>query len=516
MTAREHYDVIIIGTGAGGGTLAWKLAPSGKRILLLERGGWLPRERENWDTRSVFIEGRYKAQETWLDRQGKPFHPGTHYNVGGNTKVYGAALLRFRERDFEEVRHYAGLSPAWPISYADLAPYYTEAEYLYHVHGERGIDPTDPPFDRPYPHPPISHEPRIQELHDDLQRLGFHPFPLPMGVRLDERSPERSACIRCPSCDGFPCLVNAKSDAQVTCVQPALARSNVTLLTHALVKSLLTSPSGRDVTGVVVAREGEVETYRGDVVVVSCGAVNSAALLLRSRNDAHPQGLANASGVVGRHYMCHNNSAVLALSRHPNLTRFQKTLGLNDFYFGADDSDLPLGHIAMLGKSDELLLKADAPPLAPGWLLDKMARHSLDFWLTSEDLPDPENRVTLGPKGEIVLSYTPNNEEAHKRLLRKLKNLLNEIRCEDHTWFSGNVYLGKKIPLAGVAHQCGTVRMGKDPRTSALDVNCRAHGVENLYVVDSSFFVSSTAVNPALTIMANALRVGEHLLARLN
>jgi len=514
MANSNHFDIIIIGTGAGGGTLAYHLAPSGKRILLLERGGYLPREKDNWDSRAVFVDNKYKAQVMWQDKGGKTFHPGIHYYVGGNTKVYGAALLRFRKEDFGEVRHHGGLSPAWPISFADLEPYYTKAEHLYHVHGEHGIDPTEPPASVPYPYPPVRHEQRIQELYEDLRRLGYHPFSVPLGLRLDEDHPERSACIKCNTCDGYPCLVNAKSDAQITCVDPALAHSNVTLLTHAYVTRLETSPSGREVTKIHVEHDGSPEEYSADIIVVSCGAINSAALLLRSANATHPKGLANSSDVVGRHYMCHNNSALLALSTRPNPTSFQKTLGLNDFYFRANDWDYPLGHLQMLGKSDLEQLRSGAPTFAPGMALDAMAKHSIDFWLTSEDLPDTNNRVTLDSKGEIILHYTENNLEGHKRLIAKLKELLNEIGCEHHL-VPSSMYLGKKIPLAGTAHQNGTIRFGHDPKTSVLDMNCKAHDLDNLYVVDGSFFVSSTAVNPSLTIMANALRVGDLLKERL-
>ncbi len=510
----NHYDVIIIGTGAGGGTLAYRLAPSGKRILLLERGGYLPREKDNWDSRAVFVESKYKAKESWKDKDGHTFHAGIHYYVGGNTKVYGAALLRFREQDFREVKHHGGVSLAWPIQYDDLEPYYTKGEHLYQVHGEHGVDPTEPTASSQYKYKPVSHEPRIQELHDDFKKMGYHPFSLPLGVRVNEEQREKSACIRCNTCDGYPCLVDAKSDAQVTCVDPALQHSNVTLLTHALVTRLEASGTGREVTKVHVERNGEKETYSGDIVVVSCGAINSAALLLKSANDRHPNGLANSSGVVGRHYMCHNNSALLALSKHPNPTVFQKTLAVNDFYFRSTDWDFPHGHIQMLGKSDLEQLRSGAPGFAPGLALDVMAKHSIDFWLTSEDLPDPNNRVEVGKNGEITLRYTENNLEGHKRLVSKLKSMLNHLGCEDHL-LPQNVYLGKKIPIAGTAHQCGTVRFGRDPKASALDVNCKAHDLDNLYVVDASFFVSSTAVNPSLTIIANALRVGDHLLERM-
>lgn len=509
---KEHYDIIIIGTGAGGGTLAYHLAnQTDKKILILERGGYLTREKDNWRSKAVFYESKYKAKEEWKDSEGNSFHPGIHYYVGGNTKVYGSALLRFREKDFEELQHRDGLSPAWPISYEDLAPYYLQAEKLYHVHGKRGQDPTEPPENKPYFYPPIRHEPRIQKLHDDLEKLGLNPFHLPVGIKLNEEDRAKSPCIKCNTCDGFPCLVKAKADAQVIAVDPIVDKPHVTLLTHSFVERLVTDPSGKEIKEVHVERKGEKEIYTGDIIVVSCGAINSAALLLRSANDKHPNGLSNSSGVVGRHYMCHNNSALVALSLEPNPTQFQKTLGINDFYFGSKDDDYPLGHIQMLGKSDAEMFREDAPKLTPLKVLDEMASHSLDFWLTTEDLPDPNNRVILNKDGTLTLHYKENNLESHKRLTEKLKSILTKIGCQEHL-ISNSLYLGKKIPIAGTAHQCGTVRFGNDPATSALNVNCQSHEIKNLYVVDGSFFVSSTSVNPGLTIMSNALRVGDHLI----
>jgi choline dehydrogenase-like flavoprotein len=517
----NRYDVIIIGTGAGGGTLAYHLAPSGKRILVLERGDYVPREKDNWNPQVVNVDARYNTKESWLDKDGKPLHPHTNYYVGGNTKFYGAALFRLREKDFAELRHHGGISPAWPISYDDLEPYYTQAEQLYQVHGNRGEDPSEPAAGSPYPWPAVSHEPRIQHLSDDFARAGLRPFHVPVGVMLDEKNPHQSRCIRCNTCDGFPCLVYAKSDAQVVCVDEAVKHPNVTLLTNAMVQRLETNASGREVTNVVVERNGVQETYFGEIVVVSCGAINSAALLLRSANDRHPRGLANSSDVVGRHYMGHTNSVLMAISKCPNPTIFQKTLGVNDFYFGAPDWPYPMGHISFVGKLDAITLRAGAPAIAPGFTLELMAKHSLDFWLTSEDLPDPNNRVSIDRDGKIVLTYTPNNLEAHDRLKAKLQQAMKQTSCSMHGHdchqglFSRSLYVGQRIPLAGVAHQNGTIRFGHDPKTSALDVNCKAHDVENLYVVDGSFFPSSAAVNPALTIMANALRVGDHLLERL-
>jgi choline dehydrogenase-like flavoprotein len=521
MTESRHYDVIIIGSGAGGGTLAHALASSGKRVLVLERGGHVRREKENWSSQAVNLGARYNTKETWRDKHGNDLHPHTNYNVGGNTKFYGAALFRLRREDFGELRHHGGISPAWPISYDDLEPYYGEAERLYQVHGEHGVDPTEPPASSPYPFPAISHEPRIQQLHDDLAAQGLRPFHVPLGVMLNENDAQQSRCIRCNTCDGFPCLVQAKSDAEVCALAPALAHRNVELLTEAYVSLLRTSSSGREVRRVVVERRGERFELSADIVVVAAGAINSAALLLRSANERHPQGLANSSGVVGRHYMGHTNSVLIALSRCENPTVFQKTLALNDFYFGSPDWPYPMGHISFVGKLDVHALRAGAPAIAPGWTLDLMARHSLDFWLTSEDLPDPDNRVSLDREGRIVLSYTPNNLEGHTRLGAKLKELMVHQRCHVHGGschegiFSRNFFLGDRIPLAGVAHQNGTIRFGHDPASSALDTNCRAHDVDNLYVVDGSFFPSSAAVNPALTIMANALRVGAHLKERL-
>jgi choline dehydrogenase-like flavoprotein len=511
---KGHYDVIVIGSGAGGGTLAYRLAPSGKKVLVIERGPYVPREPQNWSTKAVNAEARYNTKESWLDKSGGALHPHTNYFVGGNTKFYGAALFRMREEDFGELRHHGGVSPAWPISYGELEPYYTEAEHLYQVHGERGADPTDPWASAPYKYPAVTHEPRIQRLHDDLARRGLKPFHVPLGIRIDEKNMRKSPCIRCATCDGHPCLVGAKADAQTICVDPALEHENVSLLTDALVTKLETDASGRRVTKVHVTRDGAREEYSAEVVVSSAGAINSAALLLRSASEKHPNGLANGSDVVGRHYMGHTNSVVLAISKTPNPSVFQKTLALNDFYFGSKEWEYPMGHISFVGKLDADTLAAGAPPFVPGMTLDIMAKHSLDFWLTSEDLPDPDNRVTVNRDGKVVLTYTPNNLEAHKRLIAKLKDLLEHLDCQNHL-LPRQLYVGQRIPLAGVAHQNGTVRFGNDPKTSALDADCKAHEVDNLYVVDASFFPSSSAVNPALTIMANALRVGDRILERL-
>jgi choline dehydrogenase-like flavoprotein len=513
----DHYDVVVIGTGAGGGTLANVLAQAGRRILLLERGDFLPRELANWDPEQVFVDGRYIVKDTWYDADGRAFQPQVHYFVGGATKMYGAALYRLRPADFGEIRHADGLSPAWPVGYEEFEPWYTRAEWLYQVHGEHGQDPTEGHWSRQYPWPPVSHEPRIQQIADALREGGYRPFAAPCGVLLDEARRPFSACIRCNTCDGFPCLVHAKSDAEVIAVRPVLGLPNVTLLVGAEVQRLVTDAAGTSVTSVVVSRNGQEERYSGDIVVVSAGAANSARILLRSASDRHPGGLANGSDQVGRNYMFHNSNAVVALDKEPNDTVFQKTLGLNDFYLAGDGRKWPFGNIQMIGKSNAAAMRGEEPALtrlAPQFSLTEVARHAVDFWLTTEDLPRPDNRVTVDGDGQIHLAYRASNAAEASALYGELRTIMNHIGIAAHHVLDKNFYLHMSIPVAGVAHQAGTCRFGPDPATSVLDLNCKAHELDNLYVVDASFMPSIGAVNPALTIMANALRVGEHLVGR--
>jgi choline dehydrogenase-like flavoprotein len=513
----DHYDVVIIGTGAGGGTLANVLAQAGQRILLLERGDFLPRELGNWDGEQVFVDGRYVSKDTWYDAGGKPFQPQVHYYVGGATKMYGAALYRLRPTDFGEIQHADGLSPAWPLSYDELEPWYTKAEWLYQVHGEHGQDPTEGHCSRPYPWPAVSHAPRIQQIADAMRTGGYHPFAAPCGILLDEANRPFSACIRCNTCDGFPCLVHAKSDAEIIAVRPVLAQPNVTLLVNAEVQRLETDSSGATVTGVVVSRGGQTETYTGDIVVISAGAANTARILLRSASGQHPGGLANGSDQVGRNYMYHNSNAVVAIDKEPNDTVFQKTLGLNDFYAAGDSRPWPYGNIQMVGKSTAAAMRGEEPTLtrlAPHFSLEEVASHAVDFWLTTEDLPRPDNRVTVDGDGQIHLAYRASNEAEASALYGELRTIMNHIGIAAHHLLDKNLYAHLSIAIAGVAHQAGTCRFGPDPASSVLDLNCKAHELDNLYVVDGSFMPSIGAVNPALTIMANAIRVGEHLLER--
>jgi len=495
----EQFDLVIIGTGAGGGTLAYALRNSGLRILLVERGDFLPQEPQNWQPMEVFDRRRYKPDETWYGADGKPFHPGVHYFVGGNTKVYGAALPRFRREDFGAIEHEGGTSPAWPITYEELEPYYARAEAIYLVHGAPGEDPTEPPRSGPFPYPPVSHEPYIDELCNRLCSQGLHPFHLPMAIDLREGG----RCIRCKTCDGFPCQVLAKGESDVCCVRPALHSPTLTLWTRTLARRLQTDATGRRVIAVELERNRQKEIVYADRFVVACGAVNSALLLLRSANDKHPNGLANSSGLLGRNYMVHNNTALMAVDpRRRNPTVFQKTMAVNDFYFRGPNFPYPMGNIQLLGKLQAGMLTA-AQPLVPKPILQAMADRSVDWWVMSEDLPDPNNRVELRSDGKVVIHWKPNNLVAHRKLVEAAKAMMRE---------AGYPFIFvKSMGIETNSHQCGTARFGTDPATSVLDPYCRAHDVENLWVVDSSFFPSSAAMNPALTIAAQALRVAEKI-----
>ena len=518
----NHFDIIIVGSGAGGGTLAQRLAPTGKKILILERGEHLPREAENWDSKAVFIDRRYRTKDHWYDSRGKPFTPNTHYWVGGNTTFYGAALMRLREGDFHQVQHKGGISPEWPIKLEDLAPYYTEAEHLWRVHGARGVDPAEKGDEPPYPYPAVHDDPGIARLRSHLEDQGWKPFSLPLGVNLDQGHPVTSACIKCKTCGGYPCLVKAKSDARTLAIEPLLDLPNITLLTGRKVTKLETDGSGRTVTEVVCDTAQGEERWTGDIVVLAAGAVNTACILLASANAAHPTGLANGSDQVGRNYAFHTLTAMVSLTAAPIDTTFPKTLAVNDFYWKDPNGgfDFPMGHIQLLeymsGKTLEGQVSDWLPPaLAPDFIFSSVAERLLSFLVISEDLPMPENRVTLGPDGRINLAYTHNNLEGHERLVNTLRSALDGFVSHAHPLSQHRLELDSLLPLYGTAHQVGTTRFGTDPATSVLDINCKAHELDNLYVVDSSFFVSAAAVNPTLTIVANALRVGDHLKARL-
>jgi choline dehydrogenase-like flavoprotein len=495
----SHFDIIIIGTGAGGGTIAHALSDTPARILVVERGDFVPREDENWNPEAVWKQLRYQVSERWLDARGQEFRPYTHYGIGGNTKFWGSVLYRLRREDFGTLQHADGVSPAWPIDYDTLEPYYELAERLYHVHGQHGIDPTEPPRG-PYPYPPIEHAAGMARLVAELERQGLHPSPLPLGLM---NPGETDGCILCNTCNSFPCKLQAKSESEVCCLRHAIARPNVTLWTGAFARRLLTDASGQRVEAVEIARHGVTERVSAPLVIVSCGAVNSAALLLRSASRAHPDGLANSSGLVGRRYMAH--LATMMQGFHPlrkNDTVFQKTVAINDYYFRGPRSPHPLGQIQSQGRTHGVMAQIVVPWI-PLWAYNAWVARGVDWLAVSEDLPDPENRVTVEPDGRIRLHYRPNNLAPHAELVRETKRILRRLGF----W----IVVSHSHQSRNTTHQCGTLCFGDDPRSSVLDPYCRTHDVENLYVVDASFFPSSAAVNPGLTIAAQALRVGGYL-----
>ncbi len=570
------YDAIIIGTGAGGGPLALRLAQAGKRILILERGPFLPQEKLNWSTSAVFLANRYHTRETWHDKDGKDLHPQQAYFVGGQTKVYGAAMFRMRAEDFGFIQHQGGVSPAWPITYADLEPHYTEAEELFHVHGDLGsapavpggfgssFDPTEPFHSKPYPFPAFTNEPRMQSIEDSVRKLGIHTFPIPLGLKRNEATPQAAPCIRCDTCDGYPCAVHAKSDADINCIRQILHMSNVTLMTNSRVLKLITNASGTAVTAVEVEHSGKqahesgsqtpqqgIARYEANLFILAAGAVNTAVILLASASDTHPGGLANASDQVGRNFMYHQADALLALSTEANDDAYTKTWGTNDWYLRDSDPayPFPLGQVQPVGSFHHEMMAGDAPPLTPGFVLETMKAHAVPWWLTTEDLPTPDNRVTLenaspgslaspapspfGPHpssdtdpersynqtgqvttaqpGRIRLSYTPNNVKSFERLKDRW---VDTLKAAGHATTSVplHAYFKKRIPIEGVGHQNGTCRMGADPARSVVDPDCKAHQLDNLYLADASVFASASAVNPSLTIIANSLRIAKHIL----
>lgn len=495
----DRFDVVIIGTGAGGGTLARALADTDARILVVERGDFVPREAHNADPEAVWKHLRYRTRERWLDAEGREFLPYTHYCIGGNTKFWGSVLYRLRREDFQELAHADGVSPAWPIDYETLEPYYERAERLYHVHGQHGIDPTETPRG-PFPYPPIEHAPQIAAIVDRLRGMGLHPSPLPLGL-LNPGQP--GGCVLCNTCNSFPCRLHAKSEAEVCGIRPALERPNVTLWTNTYARRLVTDASGRRVVAVELERAGEVRRVEGDVFVAACGAVNSAALFLRSANDAHPAGLANSSGLVGRRYMAH--LATMMQGFHPfrrNAAVFQKTVAINDYYFRGPRTPFPLGQIQTQGRTHGVMAQT-VVPWVPLWAYEAWVARGVDWLVMSEDLPDEDNRVTVGTDGRIQLRYRPNNLKPHRMLVKETRRILRRLGFWKIMAYSHQ--------SKNTTHQCGTLCFGTDPRRSVLDPWCRAHDVENLFAVDASFFPSSAAVNPALTIVAQALRVADHI-----
>ncbi len=489
----QHYDVIIVGTGAGGGTLARKLAPTGKKILVLEQGDFLAKGSSQLVDVEVFKKEGFYAPEKWYEEEGDTFFPQTSYSVGGNTKIYSGVLQRLREKDFEKVQHQDGISPEWEVKYKDFEPYYTEAEKLYQVHGKSGDDLTEPSRSEDFPLPTVDSEPQIEDICTRISKQGLNPGYLPIGVGKQGRT-----------------------DSEDTGISPTIQKyDNVTLKTSAKVVRLVTSASGKEVKAVEALIGNRSYFFVGNIIVLSCGAINSAALLLRSTNEKHPKGLANSSDLVGRNLMKQLMTVLVQMTNTPNSGLFQRTRYINDFYWGDENFSYPMGHIENSGGILQDVMFSESPPilsvaakLMPGFGLKQLAKRSIGWWLQTEDLPSPKNRVRV--KGDkLYLDYTANNIEAHDRLIYRWIEVLKSIDGKQ------NIYPRGEVPIQVVAHQSGTCRFGEDSRTSVLDLNCRTHDIDNLYVVDSSFFPSISATSPALTVIANALRVGEHLIDRL-
>jgi choline dehydrogenase-like flavoprotein len=479
-------SVAIVGSGMGGATTAYGLAQVGIDCLVIERGDFVKKEDANWSAREIFINQKYKPNEKWLDEKGKEFTPGVHYIVGGNTKVYGSSLPRFREQDFLEVRHKDGISPAWPFTYQDLEPYYCQAEQLYKVHGAPGEDPTEPPRSQPFPYPALAHERYISKLAARLTKAGVKPHANAMGV--DFRSDGK--CIRCATCDGFVCKLDAKSDAQTCALEPALKTGKVKLETNLKVTQVVVKNNRVDY--LLAQRDGHEVKIIAKKYVLSLGAVNTAALLLRSGS------IANSSGLLGKNFMMHNNAHIAAFDiKSKNDVVFQKTLSFSDWYLDGG-SGYPLGAVQLIGKVQAIMMKSYATKV-PLPILKFIADRSVEFVVMNEDLPTISNRVEIGQNGMIQIYRKAVNTSAHKELMKKTKRVLRKAGFQ--------AIFVQPFDISMNSHQCGTSVAGNDPKLSVVDQFCNTHDLENLYLIDGGFFPSSAAMNPALTIAAQALRV---------
>ena len=480
-------SVVIVGSGIGGATTAYALAERGIDVLIIERGDFIPKEPENWSPQAIFLDQRYKPNETWIDENNKEFVPGVHYFVGGNSKVYGAALPRFRSQDFGRIKHLEGDSPEWPFTYEEIEKYYLAAEILYKVHGATGFDPTEPPRSAPFPYPAIPHEKYVNDLDERLRRLGLHPFPNSMGIDLGDQG----KCIRCATCDGFVCKIDAKSDAESCALRAALATGKVKIITKSRVEKIILNKENNKVSHLLVVGENGDFEVTGKRFVISAGAVNSAALLLKSN-------VGNSSGLVGKNFMMHINSHIAAFNpfKRNNLI-FQKTLSFNDWYFDGGNN-YPLGAVQLIGRVNGLMMKSFAKRV-PLKLLNFIANRSVEFVLMTEDLPVESNRIEISNSGKIQVFLNQVGKKTHSQLIKKSKRYLRR---------AGYIFIFRQpFDISMNSHQCGTLKAGNDPKNSVLNKYCQVHDVENLYVIDGGFFPSSAAMNPALTIAAQAFRV---------
>jgi choline dehydrogenase-like flavoprotein len=493
-------DIVIIGSGIGGATVASGLAASGANILILEAGDHIADRPENRDQRAIFQRGHFRPKEMWYEHEGQAFNPGNYYNVGGNSKFYGAVLVRYRREDFLEMKHREGVSPAWPFPYEELEPWYSRAEQLFQVRGALGQDPTEPHHSEPYPFPPVPDEPAISSVRARLKANGMHPYSLPLGVDIDKWL----AKAKTPW-DAHPNSFDGKMDAETTALAYALQHTTVKLQKKSRVTRLETSADGSRIETVHYQQNGEAKSVSPKLVILAAGAVQSSVLLLRSANDRFKSGLANSSDQVGRNFMNHNSSAVLAISPfYRNDAIYQKTFGFNDFYLSDGAGGPPLGNVQLLGRISGTILKANMPRV-PEWLLSQISAHAIDFYAMSEDIPHPESRIMVdGDK--IVLKWHRTNWDAHLDLVRNLKAVLKRSGFP--------IVLSRPFDKRTPSHQCGTVKMGNDPASAPLDTFCRSYDHQNLFVVDASCLPTSAAVNPALTVAAQALRVAERITAK--
>ncbi|NEY92068.1 GMC oxidoreductase [Tabrizicola oligotrophica] len=488
-------DLIIIGSGIGGATLAAALAPSGQKILILEKGERLLPAPEARDDVAIFRRGHYAPTETWMGSDGTPFVAGNYYVVGGNSKFFGAVMYRYRETDFQPRAHLQGASPGWPMSYAELEPWYGRAEALYKVRGTAGEDPTEPPHSTAYGFPPVPDEPVMQKVRARLAKAGAHPSSLPLAIDIDSWLAEGKT-----GWDAFPNTGKGKIDAESGPLTEALAHPNVRLRTGAEVLRLETDASGHRVVAAIVRAGGREERLTARAFAVAAGAIQSAALLLRSANAAHPAGLANGSDQVGRNFMNHNSSAMLTIDpRLRNTSVYQKTISFNDFYDADPETGRPLGNVQGLGRITAPILKANMP-LLPMPLARLVAGYAFGWFLQSEDLPNPESRVMV-QDGQIVMHWQRSNMAAHQALIARTKAVMKRAGFPIvlvHTF-------GRKT----TSHQCGTARLGDDPARSVVNPELRAHQIRNMWIADASVLPTSAAVNPALTVAALVLRAAE-------
>ena len=499
----QHHDVIVIGAGAAGGALAAELVAAGRQVLLLERGDPLPPAEQNVSGIALLRQKRHQPPESWFGPDGDPFQPQTVYAPGGNTKIWGGVLERMREAEFSGLPMQEGPSPDWQLCYGDLAPWYDQAERLFRVHGRAGVDPTEPPRSGPYPHGPRPIAPFLEALGEGLARQGLHPYPLPLSWADTADHPS--------------------GDAEVCGLVPALATGRLRLRTGARVRTIAVAPDGRRVEGVEAEIAGQRWLFRAHQVVLAAGAVNSAVILLRSRSEAHPNGLANSSDQVGRNLMKPQLSVILQRASQPNDGRYGRSWGITDFVCGDRNVSYTLGSIQAGGGVLRDSLFAESPPVLslvsrvlPDAALEWLADRSFTWWALTPVLPDPANRVSL--RGErLSIDYLPNCREAHDRLVYRW---LGEIQKVDDDPLTPEVrrtvvYPRGEAPLAVIGLACGTCRLGSDPATSVVNLQGRCHGLDNLWIADASVFPGCPTVGPGLTVIANALRVAREVVAGL-